>query len=60
MLYTTYHKGQQQTSKFKDNIRFLPAAIDDLLLNYLTWVIPLRQIFLRQSAPHAVISPYLW
>jgi hypothetical protein len=60
MLYTTYHKGQQQTGKFKDNIRFLPAAIGDLLLDYLTWVIPLRQIFLRQSAPHAVISPYLW
>ncbi|TVY12548.1 hypothetical protein LARI1_G009653, partial [Lachnellula arida] len=60
MLYTTYHKGQQQTGKFKDNIRFLPAAISDLLLDYVTWVIPLRQIFLRQSAPHAVISPYLW
>jgi hypothetical protein len=60
MLYTTYHKGQQQTGKFKDNIRFLPAAISDLLLDYLSWVIPLRQIFLRQSAPHAVISPYLW
>ena len=60
MLYTTYHKGQQQTGKFKDNIRFLPAAISNLLLDYLAWVIPLRQIFLRQSAPHAVISPYLW
>ena len=56
MLYTTYHKGQQQTGKFKDNIRFLPTAIGSLL----TWVIPPRQIFLRQSAPHAVISPYLW
>jgi hypothetical protein len=60
MLYTTYHKGQQQTGKLKDNIRFLPVAISDLLLDYLTWVIPLRQIFLRQSAPQAVISPYLW
>jgi hypothetical protein len=36
MLYTTYYKGQQQTVKFKDNIRFLPAAIGDLLLDYLT------------------------
>ena len=42
MLYTTYHKGQQQTGKFKDNIRFLPTAIGDLLLDYLTWVILLR------------------
>lgn len=39
MLYTTYHKGQQQMGKFKDNIRFLSAAISDLLLDYLTWVI---------------------
>lgn len=47
MLYMTYHKGQQQTGKFKDNIWFLPISIGDLLLDYLTWVIPLRQIFLR-------------
>jgi hypothetical protein len=60
MLYTTYHKGQQQTGKYKDNIRFLPAAVGDLLLDYLIWVIPLRQVFLRQSAPAAVIAPYLW
>jgi hypothetical protein len=59
MLHTTYHKGQQQTGKFKDNIRFLPAALGDLLLDYLVYVIPLRQAFLRQSAPHAVMSPYL-
>jgi len=42
MLHTTYHKGQQQTGKFKDNIRFLPAALGDLLLDYLVYVIPLR------------------
>lgn len=60
MLYTTYHKGQQQTGRFKDNIRFLPAALGNLLLDYITWVIPLRQLFLRQATPHAVISPYLW
>ncbi len=60
MLHTTYHKGQQQMGRFKDNIRFLPAAIGNLLLDYLAWVIPLRQIFLRHSAPRAVISPYLW
>ena len=60
MLYTTYHKGQRQSGKPKHNIRFLPAAIGNLLLDYLAWVIPLRQIFLRQSEPRAVISPYLW
>jgi len=60
MLHTTYHKGQQQTGKFKDNIRFLPAPIGDLLLDYLMAVISLRQVFLCQSALHAVISLYLW
>jgi hypothetical protein len=60
MLHTTYHKGQQQTGKFKDNIRFLPAAIGDLLLDYLVYVVPLRQAFLRQSSPRAIMSAYLW
>jgi hypothetical protein len=59
MLHTTYHKSQQQTGKFKDNIRFLPAALGDLLLDYLVYVIPLHQVFLRQSAPHAIMPPYL-
>ena len=60
MLHTTYHKGQQQTGAYKDNIRFLPSAVGDLLLDYIVHVIPLRQSFLRQSAPKALISPYLW
>ncbi|ELR03395.1 hypothetical protein GMDG_08903, partial [Pseudogymnoascus destructans 20631-21] len=56
MLHTTYHKGQQQTGKFKDNIRFLPATIGDLLLDYLVYVVPLHQAFLRQSSPRAIMS----
>jgi hypothetical protein len=59
MLHTTYYKGQQQTGKFKDNIRFLLAALGDLLLDYLVYVVPLRQVFLHQSTPHAVMSLYL-
>jgi hypothetical protein len=59
MLHTTYYKGQQQTGKFKDNIRFLLAPFRELLLDYLIVIIPLRQVFFRQFAPHAVISPYL-
>src|SRR5438045_9735663 len=27
MIYTQYHKGQQQSGVYKDNIRFLPKAI---------------------------------
>jgi Lhr-like helicase len=60
MIYTQYHKGQQQSGAYKDNIRFLPKAIGDLLLMYIAYVLPLRQLFLRQQTPGALISPYLW
>ncbi|KFZ23101.1 hypothetical protein V502_02420 [Pseudogymnoascus sp. VKM F-4520 (FW-2644)] len=49
MLYVQYHKGQQQSGVYKDNIRFLPKAIGDLLLTYIAYVIPLQQMFLRQQ-----------
>ncbi|KAH7309270.1 hypothetical protein BKA65DRAFT_543496 [Rhexocercosporidium sp. MPI-PUGE-AT-0058] len=55
-----YYKRSAADKQVKDNIRSLSVAIGDLLRDYFTWVIPLRQIFLRQSAPNAVISPYLW
>jgi len=48
MIYTQYYKGQQQSGAYKDNIRFLLKAIGDLLLTYTTYVLPLRQLFLRQ------------
>ena len=60
LIYTQYHKGQQQSGAYKDNIRFLPKAIGDLLLVYIAYVLPLRQMFLRQQTPGALISPYLW
>jgi hypothetical protein len=59
-IHTTYCKGQQQTGEYKDNIRFLPSALRDLLLDYLVYVVPLRQVFHRQGAPRAILSPYLW
>ncbi|KAK0258860.1 hypothetical protein LTR35_018130 [Friedmanniomyces endolithicus] len=55
-----YHKGQQQTGRYKDNIRFLAQPIGDLLLDYIVYVMPLRQIFLRQQSPKALLSPFLW
>ncbi|ELR06502.1 hypothetical protein GMDG_08026 [Pseudogymnoascus destructans 20631-21] len=58
MIYTQYHKGQQQSGVYKDNIRSLPKAIGDLLLDYIAYAIPLRQMFLRQQTPKALISPY--
>ena len=38
MIFIQYPKGQQQSGTFKDNIRFLPMAIVDLLLLYLAYV----------------------
>jgi superfamily II DNA or RNA helicase len=60
MILTQYHKGQQQTGTYKDNIRFLPKMIGDMLLQFLAFVQPLRQIFLRQKDPKALITSYLW
>ncbi|KAH6975566.1 telomere-associated recQ-like helicase [Ilyonectria destructans] len=60
MVYVQYHKSQEQTGREKDNIRFLPPAIGDLLLTYLALVPPLRQVFLRQRKPGALLSPHLW
>ncbi len=60
MIYTQYHKGQQQSGAYKDNIRFLPKAIGDLLLMFVGYINPLRQLFLRQQTPGALLSPYLW
>ncbi|KAH7114090.1 hypothetical protein EDB81DRAFT_599047, partial [Dactylonectria macrodidyma] len=42
------------------NIQFLPPAIGNLLLTFQALVQPLRQIFLRQVKPGALLSPYLW
>jgi hypothetical protein len=60
MIFTQYHKGQQQSGTYKENIRFLLKPIGDLLLQYIAYVQPLRQIFLRQRSPKALISLYLW
>jgi hypothetical protein len=47
MIHLQYHKTQQQTGKLRDNIRFLAHPVADLLLDYIVYVQPLRQIFLR-------------
>lgn len=60
MIHLTYHKGQQQSGKYRDNIRFLAQPIADLLLDYIVYVMPLRQIFQRQASPTKLISPFLW
>lgn len=60
MIHTTYDKTQQQKGRLRDNIRFLSDPVAELLLDFLVYVMPLRQIFLRHSSPKALLSPYLW
>jgi superfamily II DNA or RNA helicase len=60
LLYVRYHKSQEQTGTHRDNVRFLPPAVGNLLLTYLAYVPHLRQVFLRQNEPGALLSPYLW
>ncbi|KAM6508149.1 hypothetical protein FALCPG4_018036 [Fusarium falciforme] len=60
MVYVRYHKSQEKMGAETVNIRFLPKAIGEPLLTYLAVVQPLRQAFLRQAKPGALLSPYLW
>ena len=60
MVYVRYHKSQEQRDKERDNIRFVPSHIAHLLVTFLAMVQPLRQTFLRQARPGALLSPYLW
>lgn len=60
MVHVQYHKGQQQTGNYKENVRFLADPIAELLLDYIVYVLPLRERFLRQASPKALLSPYLW
>jgi superfamily II DNA helicase RecQ len=60
MVHVQCHKGQQQTGNYKENVRFLANPIAELLLDYIVYVLPLRERFLRQASPKALLSPYLW
>ena len=60
MVHVQYHKGQQQTGNYKENVRFLANPIAELLLDYIVYVLPLRERFVRQALPNALLSPYLW
>lgn len=36
MIHVKYHKGQQQTGRYKENVRFLAHPVGDLLLDYMS------------------------
>jgi hypothetical protein len=42
MVHVQYHKGQQQTGNYKENVRFLANSIAELLLDYIVYVLPVR------------------
>lgn len=60
MVHVRYRKSVEQTGQDGDNIRFIPAAIAELVLTFLAVVQPLRLIFLRQARRNALLSPYLF
>ncbi|KAK0964506.1 hypothetical protein LTR54_018387, partial [Friedmanniomyces endolithicus] len=37
MIHVAYHEGQQQSGRYKDNVRFLAQPIGDLLLDYIVY-----------------------
>lgn len=44
---------------YKENVRFLANPIAELLLNYIVYILPLRERFLRQASLKALLSLYL-
>lgn len=60
MVYVKFHKGQQQIGRYKENVRFLAHPVGELLLDYLVYVMPLRQTFLRQNSSKVILAPFLW
>ncbi|KAK6428909.1 hypothetical protein LTR95_014943 [Oleoguttula sp. CCFEE 5521] len=59
-IIITFDRVMQQTGNYKENVRFLANPIAELLLDYIIYVLPLRQTFLRQASPKALLSPYIW
>ncbi|KAI7349578.1 hypothetical protein KC320_g5979 [Hortaea werneckii] len=60
MVHVQYHKGQQQTGNYKENVRFLARPIERLVLDYIVYIMPLWERFLRQKSPGQLLSSYLW
>jgi hypothetical protein len=60
MVHVQYYTRQQQTSNYKENVRFLANSIAELLLDYIVYIMPLRERFLRQASLKPLISSCLW
>ncbi|KJK86579.1 hypothetical protein H633G_09581, partial [Metarhizium anisopliae BRIP 53284] len=53
-MYVRYHKSQEQTEEERDNIRFVPSRIADLLVTFLA--IYLSQACLRAEVPEFKVA----
>ena len=60
MIRTFYHKGQQHSGTSKENVRFLPSPVGNLVLDFIAYVQPFRQFLLHQRHPTALLSSHLW
>ncbi|KAK4897887.1 hypothetical protein LTR49_027914 [Elasticomyces elasticus] len=60
MVHTEYSKQQQQQGLYQNSVRFLAQPVGTLLLDYLAFVRPLRELFLRKSSRQTPIPPFLW
>ncbi|KAI7228335.1 hypothetical protein KC365_g8524, partial [Hortaea werneckii] len=54
MIHVKFHKGQQQTGRFKENVRFLAHPIGELLLDYMVQC--LEDASARASVPRLHVA----
>ncbi|KAJ6787592.1 hypothetical protein PWT90_08516 [Aphanocladium album] len=59
-IHVTYHKSQENRGKARDNLRFLPNEIGNLILLYVLYVLPLRKLLLQERYPNKRLSTRLW
>jgi hypothetical protein len=60
IVYFQYYKGQQQRGSYKKNVQFLSDLIAEHLLDYVVYIPPIREWFLRQTSPGSLLSQHLW
>lgn len=60
MMHVTYHKSQNVMGEVKNNIRFLPKVVGDMLMNFIAYVQPFRNTLHLDSNPGYVLPTTLW
>ena len=60
MVYVNHHKSQGHWGQSNDNVRFLPADLGNMLLDFLVFVLPHYSRMIWQVAPGTLLSSFLW